>query len=167
MVAYVGIDPGLSGAVAILVPDVSVVAQVMPVIQTVKGKSKVRRIDPQGLRQLIRSLPQPCYAVIEAQQAGHLDGKGQVFTTGEGFGRLLQALADHDIPHEIIQPKEWQKVYGITGTGQGTKGQALQVVQRLFPTARLLATLRSKVPHDGMVDAILMAEVARRRHGGE
>jgi len=33
----------------------------------------------------------------------------------------------------------------------------------LFPKVNLLMTERSSVPHDGLVDALLMAEYARRK----
>jgi len=48
-----------------------------------------------------------------------------------------------------------------------TKAMALLAAKRLFPSVDLTATERSKKPHDGIVDALLLAEYGRRKSTGD
>lgn len=43
-----------------------------------------------------------------------------------------------------------------------TKATSLLAAKRLFPNETFLATARSKVPHDGIVDAVLIGEYCKR-----
>jgi hypothetical protein len=43
-----------------------------------------------------------------------------------------------------------------------TKATSLIAAKRLFPEEKFLATSRSKVPHDGIVDAVLIGEYCKR-----
>jgi len=88
-----------------------------------------------------------------------------MLSIGYGFGALKQCLVDFAIPHEVRRANVWQKEFGISARKGNTKVQALQICQDLFPNVNLLATERSKKPHDGIVDALLIAEYARRRWG--
>jgi hypothetical protein len=45
-----------------------------------------------------------------------------------------------------------------------TKAMALMAVKRLFPNQKLTFGERATVPHDGLVDALLMAEYSRRNY---
>jgi hypothetical protein len=60
--------------------------------------------------------------------------------------------------------KEWQDVMLGKRLAKGmTKVAALASANKLWPTERWLATTRSKTPHDGMVDAALIARYNRDR----
>ncbi len=43
-----------------------------------------------------------------------------------------------------------------------TKAMSLVAAQRIFPNESFLATERSSVPHDGLVDAALICEFGKR-----
>jgi hypothetical protein len=101
-------------------------------------------------------------AVSLATQSGYLRG-------------ILKVLK---IPYTEVSPRSWQadlfkdarvqkksKVdeNGKTKQVTDTKKTALMVAKRLFPQETFLATERSKKPHDGIVDAYLLAEYGRRR----
>ena len=88
------------------------------------------------------------------------------------------ALSITCISHTFVQPKKWQSIWeGVpiqkVPTGKknkkgepmyktDTKATSLLAVQRLFPNIDLRASERCKIPHDGIVDALLMAEYCRR-----
>jgi crossover junction endodeoxyribonuclease RuvC len=87
-------------------------------------------------------------------------GLVSTFRFGMGFGTWLGMLAALRIPHLAVAPQTWKKSI-LAGTTKD-KGAAIQWAQRRFPGVSLLASTRSKVPHDGLADALAMAEFARR-----
>ena len=163
-VNFIGIDPGLQGGIAIINDYPEIVDSLkMPIIS--QGKKKV--YNHLALRQFfVRFEASHYYAILEQQQPMPKQGVTSMFSIGYGFGALKQCLVDFAIPHEVVRAQVWQKEFGISGRKGNTKAQALQICQDLFPSTNLLATKRSKKPHEGIVDALLISEYARRRYQG-
>jgi hypothetical protein len=169
---FVGIDPGINGSVAVSLPDGCIKTFIMPTI-TKKLKDKRKKvIDHVGLRDFFKSLKtnhEQFYVVVEKQQAmskqGVKQGVSAMVTLGIGYGALLQVLTDFEIPFEVVRAQEWQKEFGIANGD--TKVQALEVCQGLFPNLNLLATKKSRVPHKGIVDAVLIMQYGIRKHKDE
>ena len=162
---FIGIDPGLQGGIATIRDSGEISTLVMPT--TKSGKKRI--LDNAmlaGTFSLSNILDIKCYAVLEQQQPMPKQGVTSMFSIGYGFGALKQCLVDFAIPHEAVRAQVWQKEFGISGRKGNTKTQALQICQSLFPDLNLLATEQSKKPHEGIVDAVLIAEFARRRYGG-
>ena len=161
---FIGIDPGLQGGIAIIPPEQDKIETLaMPVIP--QGKKKA--YNHPFLKKFFNfSQPSDFYAILEEQHSFPQQGVVSTCSLCYGFGALKQCLVDFAIPHEVIPAKDWQKEFGISGRKGNTKAQALQICQSLFPNLNLLATERSKKPHEGIVDAVLIAEFARRRYGG-
>jgi len=106
------------------------------------------------------------------------------FTFGVNNGLVIGMLQCSQIPFTKIGPKKWQKemwqgirpveipvikkkIHQQDKKGNlkykvDTKATSLVAVKRLFPNELFLATERSKVPHDGIVDAVLLCEFCRR-----
>ncbi len=97
------------------------------------------------------------------ERVGAMPGQGvtSMFNFGENFGFIQGVLEANGIPYELVTPQKWKREFGVTGD----KNSAVSVCQRLFPDVSLLKTERSKKPDDGMAEALLMAEYARRRMG--
>jgi len=172
---YIGIDPGLHGAIATIRESESesgaIDSSTIPTIMT--GKKRVlNHAMLSSMFALLQSTNQifdgivECYAVLERQHAMPKQGVVSTLSIGYGFGALKQCLVDFTIPHEVVHANVWQKEFSISARKGNTKAQALQICQDLFPDVNLLATEKSKKPHDGIVDALLIAEYARRRHSG-
>ena len=162
---FIGIDPGLSGGIATIRDSGEISTLVMPIIKS--GKKRI--LDNAmlaGTFSLSNILDLKCYAILEQQQPMPKQGVTSMFSIGYGFGVLKQCLVDFNIPHEVVRAQVWQKEFGISGRKGNTKAQALQICQSIFPNLNLLATERSKKPHEGIVDAVLIAEFARRKHRG-
>lgn len=162
---YIGIDPGLQGAIATIHESEEITTLIMPTLKI----GKKRTLDNAmlaGTFSLPNILGIKSYVILEQQQAMPKQGVTSMFSIGYGFGALKQCLVDFSIPHEVVRAQVWQKEFGISGRKGNTKAQALQICQSLFPNLNLLATERSKKPHEGIVDAILIAEFARRRFRG-
>jgi crossover junction endodeoxyribonuclease RuvC len=160
---YIGIDPGLHGSITIIYPD-TIETSVIPT--TSQGKKKI--YDHLALAKFFYPFEgTKCYAILEQQHPMPKQGVTSMFSIGYGFGALKQCLVDFAIPHEVVRAQVWQKEFGISGRNGNTKVQALQICQSLFPDLNLLATEKSKKPHEGIVDAVLIAEFAKRRYGGK
>ena len=165
---FVGIDPGLDGALVALREDGSLHSQAsMP---TTPGASKGRVVDVRALARHLLALPAPVVVAVEAM-AGRPPGKmggGSALTIGANWGRIvgmLDSLAvshGHSIAYEIVQPQRWQREV-CPGTGD-PKGRAVSAALRLCPGLNLTPGKRTK-PHDGLADAWCIAEWCRRTLG--
>ena len=142
---YIGIDPGKDGALA-MISDV--------------GAASVVVFDPDIYKSALRAFPGQARAVLE--HVGAMPGHGvtSTFSFGENFGYIKGLLEAYQIPYELVRPQRWKKAFGISG-----KNQSVEVCKRLFPGVSLRRTERCKKDHDGMAEALLMAEYARRNHG--
>ncbi len=161
---YIGVDPGKHGGIAVLDAGGDVLALcAMPVIQGArasKAEYDLRRIFDRLIRQgeafvwleRLRAMP-PKYGGSAANyQRGYVTG---IF---EAFCVALK------LRYQFVSPSVWQKAFW-KGKGD-TKQQSIMFAERLFPMADLLATERSRKPHDGMADALLIAEYGRRHTTG-
>jgi Holliday junction resolvasome RuvABC endonuclease subunit len=151
---YLGIDPGVSGGLAILSSDGTV--QVTHMSHTDKDLWEwFARWAPKH--------PQvSLFAVIEKVASSPQMGVVSAFTFGMGRGKLLMALTAAAIPFEEVTPQSWQKGLGIPKRGKTeSKGQfknrLKQKASQLFPDVSItLATC----------DALLLAEYVRRKREG-
>ena len=87
--------------------------------------------------------------------------KQGVVSTGsfmENFGFIKGLLTAYKIPFQLAEPTKWKKDFGVTAD----KNTSIAVCKRLFPDVSLLPTDKSRKDSDGMAEALLMAEYARR-----
>jgi crossover junction endodeoxyribonuclease RuvC len=155
-VAILGIDPGLDGAVALILHG-HVEAHATPTIMA--GGSSKRQYNTAGMLDLLEAHPVKL-AVIESVSAMPGQGVTSMFRFGEGYGLWLGMLAALRIPYQTVIPQAWKKLV-LAGTARN-KAAAIQFAQRRFPGVTLLATPRSRVPHTGLADALCLAEYGRR-----
>lgn len=142
---YIGIDPGKSGAMA-LISDLVKRRVLVPFDETVYAKV---------LRDCI---PEETRAVIE--HVGAMPGQGvtSMFNFGQNFGYIKGLLEAFQIPYELVRPQKWKKEFSITGD----KNSSIEVCKRLFPDVSLRRTERCRKDDDGLAEALLIAEYARR-----
>lgn len=163
--AIAGIDCGLDGAI-VIIDGLSFEPQLHLYIAPTLGKGR-RAYDMQRMRQIL------CEhhverAFLERQQpiksfGGRTQGAVQSFSTGLGYGTWQGLLAGLQIPFETISPQTWQKVM-FTGVVAGdTKAKSALVAQRLHPRIDWRRTPRCKDPHDGLTDALCIAEYGRKQ----
>ena len=144
----IGIDPGISGAIAVLFGD-GTLASVhdMP---TLKVGTK-QQVDAAALAGLIPT----CHAFVERSQAMPGQGVTSMFNYGRSYGVIIGILATLGIPYEEVAPQTWKAVM-MKGASK-EKGASIAVASKLFPHVDLL---RSK--DHGKSDALLIAEYGRR-----
>ena len=144
----VGIDPGISGGIACLSPD-GAEAEPMPLVGT--------EIDAGYLADwLITRSP----ALVVVEKVGAMPGNGSVsmFKFGTGFGQILGVLEALKLSHYRVTPQAWKKAV-LAGTSRD-KTAAIEYVHRRYPDV-CLTPGRKRTPHDGMADALCLAEYGR------
>lgn len=142
----IGIDPGLSGAIARTMPDGSVDCWDMPTIE-VNGK---KRIDAYGLVDAIVRCGPVDMIVVEKVQGVQGSGATSAFSFGHGLGLIEGILVALERPHQLVTPQRWTKDLGV---GRD-KGEHRRTAQRLFPAS---ASMFARVKDDGRADAALLA----------
>lgn len=144
---YIGIDPGKSGALAIIESD---------------GTVSTFLFDKEAyLRELLRVDETDAICCLEHVNSLPHDGHNVSFNFGENFGWIQGILDAYKIPYELVRPQKWKKEFSITKD----KNMSIAVCKRLFPNVSLLPTPRCRKDNDGLAEAILMAEFARRKLG--
>ena len=154
---YIGVDPGLDGAVAILNATGSLcVIRDTPTL-TIGGPRGKRR--EYNLRLMSTLFPPAEECVVFIERVHSMPGQGvrSMWTMGFGSGAWLGILSALGIKYELVTPQRWQKVM-LDGQGKGkdaTRGQAMA----LFPS--VAGQLNRKKDH-GRADALLIAEYGLR-----
>jgi hypothetical protein len=149
---YIGIDNGISGAIAIL--DTIPRLHLMPTYKVAKSEY----IDPTELMEILLGVDDP-FVVFEQGQKNPLFGTKGNFSNGYSFGVVNAVLKLGKIPHTLVNPQTWQKVmFKDVKRDKGTKGASIEVCRRLYPLLSLKPEgKRFLKPHDGMADALMMA----------
>jgi crossover junction endodeoxyribonuclease RuvC len=158
MTVYIGIDPGKTGALAII-RDNGEKALVYDV-DTGSGPELVRVLEEaqeKSVEDLLLGIADHTRAAVEKVGSMPKQGVASSFSFGYSAGVIEGVLCASLIPFEFVRPQEWKKAFNLLGK---EKGEARDVARRLFPS--LLADLR-RVKDCGRADALLMAEWLRRR----
>jgi crossover junction endodeoxyribonuclease RuvC len=158
----VGIDPGLTGAIAILDGD-SLTIHDMPVVATKAGR---RQVSPHLLRDLLEplvpfNLGGGLLAVVEDVHAMPKQGVSSVFSFGQSLGSILGVLAGLYVPYRLVSPQAWMSRAGVKKTASGDKVSRTRAIE-LFPAHANLFNLKK---HHGRADAALMAWAERNQQG--
>ena len=145
-----GIDPGNSGALALIDTEACTLAVVdMPLEVWTKGRSIT---SASGLGDILRHV-QPDQAFVE--HVGVRPGEGAVgaFSFGRGLGRIEGVLATLLAPLWLIRPAEWK---GKTNT-PADKKQAVTRAEQLFPSAKSVFRGPKGGVKDGRAEAAILA----------
>ena len=143
---YIGIDPGKTGAIAIIFGGMD--------------ETVLVPFDEQDYINTLRNLEgQKVKACLEHVTAMPKQGVTSMFNFGQNFGYIKGLLEAFSIPYELVRPQKWKREFSITGD----KNSSIEVCKRLFPGVSLLRTDRCRKDDNNMAEALLMAEYARRR----
>lgn len=138
-----GIDPGKSGAIVIL-KDGQIV-----------DKALLKRVVPRfwlrerGVR----------VAYLEQAQSFPKQGIASAFNYGRDFGYLLGTLAGSGMIIHLVRPSIWtRRIHTQAPKIDDAKERSLWCARHLWPEENWLASTKSTKPHDGFVDAALIAQ---------
>lgn len=142
----VGIDPGISGAIAVVTSGV-VACHDMPTIE-INGK---RRVDPLGIRDILATLDLEGIDAVVLEHVQGVQGTGatSAFSFGRSFGVTEGVIAGMTLPLTLVRPQAWTKALGVSRD----KGQHRQAAANLWPRQ---AALFARVKDDGRADAALL-----------
>lgn len=143
---YIGIDPGKNGGIAFIGDCLDT-----PLVYPFSEEILIRE-----LKATYRDYDMKC--VLEKVNAMPGQGVVSMFNFGQNFGFIQGVLKAYQIPFELVPPQKWKKEFSVTSD----KNTSIEICKRLFPNVNLKATPRCKKDHDGMAEALLMAEYARR-----
>lgn len=149
---YVGVDPGLSGALAFYDPaagDLQVWD--MPVHSIKVNGKKKNTLDIFGLANIIDPMAnEVIMAAVEEVGAMPKQGVTSSFNFGFNAGCAQMAIAAYFIPMKTIRPNVWKAALGVSRD----KDQARRQASRLLPKHSNLWPL---VKHDGRAEAAMLA----------
>lgn len=167
---YVGIDPGLDGAVAIMaggdtgLVDLHVVDA--PSAKVKKGRAFLPAVMAAQLEAVRLAYGVGIPTLVALEDIGGVPPMGSKLTIGKqfrGIGIWEGILAGMGLPYELVRPQRWKRDLAIP-TGS-PKGASITLAARLFPSMSRGGYL-SRAKDDGRADALLLAEWARRQGSG-
>lgn len=142
---YIGIDPGKTGALAIIHKD----------------QIKIAPYDPRVYIAALNTFACRDDSICCLEHVSAMPGQGvtSMFHFGENFGWIQGVLEAFGIRYELVRPQKWKKEFSITGN----KNSSIAVCKRLFPDVSLRRTDKCRKDDDNMAEALLLAEYARRK----
>jgi crossover junction endodeoxyribonuclease RuvC len=157
--AYIGADPGLSGAVALYVPahplrttPLQIEVFDMPTFE-VDGK---RHVDMASLARIMHQWANGFtvkVTMVERVSAMPDQGVTSSFNFGFSAGALQQSVTSAGLPMKLVSPATWKAILGLRG-GRENKDMSRQLASRLFPGH---SYLWARKKDDGRAEAVLLA----------
>jgi crossover junction endodeoxyribonuclease RuvC len=162
---YIGIDPGLNGAVGVITPEAEHVFDTPTMV--VSGVKEKRICNAAAMAVLLKpfgcSTRQPdVLVVLEAVHSMPKQGVASSFSFGEGLGVWKGIIATLGLPLEMPSPQRWKKAM-MADMGKDKDASRLKAIQ-LFPS---MASQLSRKKDDGRAEALLLAEYGRRLRKGQ
>jgi hypothetical protein len=151
-VRFVGIDPGVTGALALIAPDDT---QVHDMPRTVDG------VDGKLLWKLL-ALWGPDEVIVERTHAMPKNGSKAAYSQGDSNGSIRTAVHITGIPLVWVPPQTWQRHYSLFGgnfTDTERKQRSRWRAQELFPS---LADQLGRAKDHNRAEALLIAEYGKR-----
>lgn len=147
----IGIDPGVSGAVAILEQEKLVMVFDMPMVEIKVGKAMKRRVSAEMLADELR-LYANAGAVAWIEKVSAMPGQGvsSMFAFGEAYGLARGVLAGLGVPCHAVTPMQWKKGMGLNQGKDASRAKAAQI----WP---MQAGEFKRVKDDGRAEAALIA----------
>lgn len=146
---YIGIDPGKSGAFAAIIEHEHYTNII------VKPYSNEEFILMSHFVDKSRYKTKTCVEKVSAMRG---QGVTSMFNFGKSAGFIEGVLESFGISYQLVPPQKWKKEFSLGSD----KKQSIEVCKRLFPDISLRRTDKCRTDDDGMAEALLMAEYARR-----
>ena len=148
----IGIDPGLSGAIAVLKENKVISIFDMPVMAECKKNKK--QLNSAQLVNIIReNIEKNEEIVVVVEQVNAMPGQGvtSMFNFGQTFGAIKGISAALELPIFFVRPSKWKKHFELI---KSSKDSSRTKVIEMYPT---LANQLSKKKDVNKSDAILIA----------
>jgi len=127
LITFVGIDPGLTGAVAVLFGEKAEVYDI-PTIK--KGDGAVKyEIDPAGLGRVLRfGIVDSDKVVAALERVNSMPGQASssTFSLGDSFGVCRAVLSLTNLPLMYVTPMAWKKYFKLTKDKEEARALAIK-----------------------------------------
>ena len=149
----IGIDPGLTGAIAILEDKKVINLLDMPVMA--EGKKNKRQLNSAQLVNIIKenTFKKEEEIVVVVEQVNAMPGQGvtSMFNFGQTFGAIKGVCAALELPIYFVRPSKWKKYFELINS---SKDSSRTKTIEMYPT---LSNQLSKKKDVNKSDAILIA----------
>ena len=128
----IGIDPGLSGAIAVLDNNKVLKIYDMPVMA--EGKKNKRQLNSAQLVKLLKdSINETEETVVVVEQVNAMPGQGvtSMFNFGQTFGAIKGICAALGLPIHFVRPAKWKKHFELINA---TKDASRTKVIEMYPS---------------------------------
>lgn len=154
MSIIIGIDPGITGAIACIVDGKLLDVEDMPTFAEQRGRRAVTTISPAGVALALNEfavagLDIPT-VIIEQVHATPQMGVTSAFNFGDGFGVVRSVPLALGWPVRFVTPQTWKKAAGLTADKHGSRRLATERWPEHADLFRL-------AKHDGRAEAALIA----------
>ncbi|XP_051120713.1 Holliday junction resolvase MOC1, chloroplastic-like [Andrographis paniculata] len=156
----IGIDPDLSGALAVLKPDNSAEVFDSPHLKILVGKRVRKRLDVRSIIQLLKTVDAPMGTTVYLEQSTPFpqDGKQGWWSGGFGYGLWIGILVTSGYTVVPVPSFLWKAEFKLSGNCS-TKDDSRQLASELFPA--LSSSFKRKKDH-GRAEALLIAAYGQR-----
>ena len=148
----IGIDPGLSGAIAILENNNVLNIFDMPVMS--EGKKNKRQLNSALLVSLLKeNLTSSEEVSVVVEQVNAMPGQGvtSMFNFGQTFGAIKGICAALDLPIFFVRPSKWKKHFELINSSKdSSRTKAIE----MYPKLSMQLSKKKDVNNS---DAILIA----------
>ena len=148
----IGIDPGLSGAIAIL--DNNKVLNIFDIPVMSEGKKNKRQLNSALLVNLLKeNINKEEEVAVVVEQVNAMPGQGvtSMFNFGQTFGAIKGISATLKLPIYFVRPSKWKKHFELINS---SKDASRTKVIEMYPS---FAEKLSKKKDVNKSDAILIA----------
>ena len=148
----IGIDPGLSGGIAILEDKKVLGLYDMPVMA--EGKKNKRQLNSAELVNIIKNnikVNEEIAVIVEQVNAMPGQGVTSMFNFGQTFGAIKGVCAALQLPIFFVRPSKWKKHFELINS---SKDSSRTKVIEMYPS---LSNQLSKKKDVNKSDAILIA----------
>ena len=148
----IGIDPGLSGAIAIL--ENNEVKKILEIPVMSEGKKNKRQLNNAQLVNLLKdNIKDFNDASVVVEQVNAMPGQGvtSMFNFGQTFGAIKGICAALGLPIYFVRPAKWKKHFDLINS---SKDASRTKVIEMYP---LLSSQLSRKKDVNKSDAVLIA----------
>ncbi|PIN17475.1 hypothetical protein CDL12_09876 [Handroanthus impetiginosus] len=150
-----GVDPDISGALAVLKPDNSAEVFDSPHVKVLVGKRARKRLDVKSIIKLLQNVDAPIGTTVYIEQSIPYpqDGKQGWWSGGFGYGLWIGILVASGYSVVPIPSLLWKNGFKLAGN-RSSKDDSRELASTLFPSMSSL--LKRKKDH-GRAEALLIA----------
>ena len=160
IMAIIGIDPGVTGAIAFIHDNGEIEVEDMPVM-TADKKGKRKQINASALHRLIEDkiFPTTIDPVVFMERTHAMPRNGVIaaYSQGDSNGCIRTVCALFGFQMEKVTPRTWKKHYGLTSDKEAVRARAIEI----FPDQPL-----SRKKDHNRAEALLIAKFGQQELQG-